>query len=52
MVFLVIAPVAALLGFGGMASAAAGIAKFPFFLFVVVFGILLVMGVIGRRRAL
>ena len=51
-VFLVIALVAALFGFGGIASAAAGIAKFLFFLFVFVFVILLVMGLIGRRRAL
>jgi uncharacterized membrane protein YtjA (UPF0391 family) len=48
-VFLVIALVAALFGFGGIASAAAGIAKLLFFIFVVVFVILFVLGLFGRR---
>jgi uncharacterized membrane protein YtjA (UPF0391 family) len=42
--FLVIALVAALLGFGGIAGAAAGIAKILFFVFLIAFVITLVMG--------
>ena len=45
--FLVIALVAALLGFGGIAGSAAGIAKILFFVFLVFFVISLLMG----RRA-
>lgn len=47
-VFLIIALVAALFGFGVIASAAAGIAKILFFLFLVVFLISLIMG-LSRR---
>lgn len=48
LVFLVIALVAAVFGFGGVYVAAAGIAKVLFFLFLVLFLISLVM---GRRVA-
>jgi uncharacterized membrane protein YtjA (UPF0391 family) len=48
LVFLIIAIIAALFGFGIIASAAAGIAKVLFFIFVVIFVISLVMG-LGRR---
>jgi uncharacterized membrane protein YtjA (UPF0391 family) len=48
LVFLVIAIVAGLLGFGAVAFAAAGIAKLLFFLFLVLFVLSLVMHV-GRR---
>ena len=49
-IFLVIALVAALFGFTGIATAAAGIAKFLFFLFLAVCLILFIMGMtIGRR---
>src|SRR5215831_15335770 len=48
LVFLVIAIVAALLGFGGAAVAFAGIAKILFVLFLVLFLVSLVMHV-GRR---
>jgi uncharacterized membrane protein YtjA (UPF0391 family) len=41
--------VAAVFGFGGIAVAAAGITKFLFFLFVVIFLIMLVLGMRGRR---
>jgi uncharacterized membrane protein YtjA (UPF0391 family) len=47
LLFLVIALVAALLGFGGVASDAAWIAKVLFFIFLVLFVISLVLG-IGR----
>lgn len=42
--FLVIALIAAALGFGGIAGTAAGIAKIVFFLFLVFFVISLIMG--------
>jgi uncharacterized membrane protein YtjA (UPF0391 family) len=48
-VFFVIALVAALFGFGGIAAGAAEIAKILFFIFLVVFAVTLVLGLIGRR---
>lgn len=45
-VFLLVALVAALFGFGGIASAATGIAKVLFFVFLVLFVISLFMGTI------
>jgi uncharacterized membrane protein YtjA (UPF0391 family) len=47
-VFLVIALVAALLGFGGIAGSAVGIAKILFFVFLVLFVLSLIFG--GLRR--
>ena len=47
-VFLIVAIIAGLLGFGAVAFAAAGIAKILFFLFLVLFLVSLVMHV-GRR---
>ena len=46
--FLVIALVAALLGFGGIAATAAGIARVLFFVFLVLFIMSLLVG--GLRR--
>ena len=49
-IFLVIGLVAALFGFTGIASAAAGIAKFLFFLFLVICLIFLVIGIsVGKK---
>ncbi|MBC7835526.1 MAG: DUF1328 domain-containing protein [Phycisphaerales bacterium] len=48
MVFLVIALVAALFGFGGIYVAAAGIAKILFFVFLVLFVISLIAGAVRR----
>lgn len=48
LVFLVIALVAAIFGFGLVASAAAGIAKVLFFIFVVLFAIMLISGLLRR----
>jgi uncharacterized membrane protein YtjA (UPF0391 family) len=42
--FFVIALIAALLGFGGIAGAATGIAKVLFFLFLILFVVSLIMG--------
>jgi uncharacterized membrane protein YtjA (UPF0391 family) len=49
-VFLIIAIVAAVFGFGGIAAAATGIAKILFFIFIVIFLITLIFGFAGRRR--
>lgn len=48
LIFLVVALVAALFGFGGVAVAAAGIAKILFFIFLVFFVVSLIMH-LGRR---
>jgi uncharacterized membrane protein YtjA (UPF0391 family) len=48
LVFFLIALLAAIMGFGGVAIAFAGIAKILFFLFLVLFLVSLVMHV-GRR---
>jgi uncharacterized membrane protein YtjA (UPF0391 family) len=50
--FLVLALVAAFFGFGGIAVASADIAKTLFFVFLVVFLVTFVMGLIGGRKAL
>ena len=47
-VFFIIALVAAILGFGGVAEASMGIAKVLFFIFIILFIISLVVG-LGRR---
>ena len=49
-IFLVVALVAALFGFGGIAVAAAGIAKTLFFLFIALFLVMLIVGLMGARR--
>jgi uncharacterized membrane protein YtjA (UPF0391 family) len=46
-VFFVIALVAAVLGFGGVASSAAGVAKILFFVFLILGALSLIF---GRRR--
>lgn len=48
LVFLIVALVAAALGFGGIAGASIGIAKILFFVFIVLFVVSLVFG--GIRR--
>ena len=47
-IFFVIALVAAFLGFGGVAFAAAGIAKILFFVFLVLFIVSLLANVVRR----
>jgi uncharacterized membrane protein YtjA (UPF0391 family) len=49
LIFLAIALVAALFGFTGIAAGAVTIAKFLFFLFLVVFLITLIAGLFRRR---
>jgi len=48
LIFFVIALVAALFGFGGIAGAAAGIAEILFFAFLVLAAITLVMSLVQR----
>ncbi|ODU21983.1 MAG: DUF1328 domain-containing protein [Sphingomonas sp. SCN 67-18] len=49
-IFLVAAAIMALLGFGGIAGAFVGIAKFLFFLAIAVFVILLVLGLAAGKK--
>jgi len=51
LVFFIVALVAAVFGFGGIAVAAAGIAKFLFFVFVVLFLASLVLHLVSGGRA-
>jgi uncharacterized membrane protein YtjA (UPF0391 family) len=48
LVFFLIAIVAAILGFGGLSIAFAGVAKILFFLFIVLFLVSLIMNVARR----
>lgn len=48
-IFFVIALLAALFGFGGIAGASAGIAKLLFYGFLIIAIIALVMNALGRR---
>jgi uncharacterized membrane protein YtjA (UPF0391 family) len=47
--FLVVAIIAAFFGFGGIAVASAGIAKLLFFVFLVLFAVTLLAGLIRGR---
>ena len=49
-IFLVVAIIAAIFGFGGIASAAIGIAKVLFYIFLILFIISLIMYLIRRPR--
>jgi uncharacterized membrane protein YtjA (UPF0391 family) len=48
LIFLVVALVAALFGFGGIAAGAAGIAKILFYIFIVLFLISLIGGMLRK----
>ncbi|MES1200553.1 MAG: DUF1328 domain-containing protein [Pseudomonadota bacterium] len=48
LIFFVVAIIAAVFGFGGIASASAGIAQLLFFLFLVLFVVSLVTGLMRR----
>jgi uncharacterized membrane protein YtjA (UPF0391 family) len=50
LVFLVVAIVAALFGFGGIVSVATGIAKILFFVFLIGFVISLILGLSTGRK--
>jgi uncharacterized membrane protein YtjA (UPF0391 family) len=49
LIFLVVAVVAALFGFGGIAAAATDIARVLFFIFLVIFFVMLVLSLVSRR---
>lgn len=51
LIFAVAAIIAALLGFGGVAGAAASIAKLLFFVGLALVVLFLILGVVGGRRA-
>ena len=48
-IFLVVALIAAVLGFGGIAEGAADIAEILFYIFIVLFLISLIMGFVKRK---
>jgi len=48
LIFFVVAIIAAVFGFGGIASASAGIAQILFFVFLVLFVVSLIMGMVRR----
>jgi uncharacterized membrane protein YtjA (UPF0391 family) len=48
--FLFVSIIAAVLGFGGVAGAAAGFAKICFFLFIALFVISLIRGMVGKSK--
>jgi uncharacterized membrane protein YtjA (UPF0391 family) len=48
LIFFVVAIIAAVFGFGGIASASAGIAQVLFFIFLVLFVVSLIMGMVRR----
>jgi uncharacterized membrane protein YtjA (UPF0391 family) len=48
--FFIVAIVAAVFGFGGIATGAANIAQFLFWLFVILFIVSLVVGLVKRPR--
>jgi uncharacterized membrane protein YtjA (UPF0391 family) len=50
--FFVLALVAALFGFGGLAATSAGIARTLFYVFLIVFLVSLVFGLTASRRPL
>ena len=49
-VFFIVALVAALFGFGGIAAGAVEIAKILFFIFIVLFVVSLIAGLVRRGR--
>ena len=49
LLFLVVAIVAGLLGFTGISLAASDIARVLFFIFIVLFAVSLIFGLMGRR---
>jgi uncharacterized membrane protein YtjA (UPF0391 family) len=50
MSFLVLALFAGLLGFGGMAAASAGIAQTLCLLFLIVFGVILLLSIVAEKK--
>ncbi len=51
LIFLTVAGVAAIFGFGGIVTAAAGVAKLLFFVFLAIFVVLFIAGMLGAGAA-
>jgi uncharacterized membrane protein YtjA (UPF0391 family) len=51
LIFLTVAGIAAVFGFGGVATATAGVAKLVFFVFLAIFIVLLIAGMLGVSTA-
>ena len=49
-IFLIVALVAAMFGFGGIASTAAGIAKVLFFIAIAIFVVMVLLGLFAARK--
>jgi len=49
-IFLIVAIVAALFGFGGIAATAAGFAKVLFFIAIVLFLVMLILGTFAAKK--
>jgi len=49
LIFLVVAIVAGMFGFTGISQAASDIARVLFFIFIVLFAVSLIFGLMGRR---
>jgi uncharacterized membrane protein YtjA (UPF0391 family) len=49
--FLILAVVAAFFGFGGIAATSVGIAKILFYIFILIFAITLIAGLLGGQRS-
>ena len=49
LIFFIVAILAAIFGFGGIAAGAMGIAKILFWIFVILFVISLIWGLVGRK---
>lgn len=50
LVFFIVALIAALFGFGGIAAAATGIAQILFYIFIILFLVSLLIGLLGGRK--
>jgi uncharacterized membrane protein YtjA (UPF0391 family) len=50
LIFLVVALIAAVLGFGGIAGASVGIAKILFFAFLIIAAVMFLMNVLGGSK--
>jgi uncharacterized membrane protein YtjA (UPF0391 family) len=51
LIFLTVAGVAAIFSFGGIATAAAGVAKLLFFVSLAIFAVLFIVGMLGAGAA-
>lgn len=51
LIFLTVAGVAAIFGFGGVAPPHAGVAKLLFFVFLAIFAVLFIAGMLGAGAA-